>query len=119
MNTSNSETQMERKRETKRKNPEERACYTVVSQQTLDLIFCPSKLNWISHESAKGAEVQHSRIGERERESVGWGLGERIRELEVLLPSEKKSERERERESERQGERKRERPTSARRKTLF
>jgi len=58
-------------------------------------------------------------MGQRERERVGWGLGERIRELGVLLPSEKKSEREREKESERQGETKRERPTSARRKTLL
>jgi len=58
-------------------------------------------------------------MGGRERERVGWGLGERIKELEVLLPSEEKSEREREKESERQEERKRERPTSARRKTLL
>jgi len=104
--------ELERKRERKRKNPEERACYTIVAQQTLDLILCQSKLNWISHESAQGAEVHHSRMGERKRERVGWGLGKRIRELEVLLPSEKKSEREREKESERQGERKRERERS-------
>jgi len=58
-------------------------------------------------------------MGEKERKRVGWGLGERIRELKVLLPSEKKSEREREKGSERQGERKRERPTSARRKALL
>ena len=44
-------------------------------------------------------------MGERERERVGWVLREGIRELEVLLPSEKKSEQEREKESERQGER--------------
>ena len=41
----------------------------------------------------QGAEVQHSRMGEKERKRVGWGLGERIRELEVLLASEKESER--------------------------
>ena len=76
-------------------------------------------LNQISHASAQGAEIQHSCMGERERERVEWGLGERIRELEVLLPSEKKSERDSEKESERQGERKRERPTSARRKPLL
>ena len=91
--TTKSETQMERKRERKRKNPEKSTCYTAVSQQTLDLILCPSKLNWISHASAQGAEVYHSRMGERERERVGWGLWERIRELEVLLASEKESER--------------------------
>jgi len=34
-------------------------------------------------------------MGERERESVGWGLGEKMRELEVLLASEKKSASER------------------------
>jgi len=38
-------------------------------------------------------------MGERERERVGWGLGERIREFEVLLASEKK-----ERASRRKGE---------------
>jgi len=58
-------------------------------------------------------------MGERERERVGWGLGERIREFEVLLASEKKSERAGEKESERQGERKKERPTTARRRTLL
>jgi len=31
-------------------------------------------------------------VGEREIERVGGGLGERIRELEVLLASEKESE---------------------------
>jgi len=34
-------------------------------------------------------------MGEREREKVGWGLGERIRELEDLLASDKKSASER------------------------
>jgi len=53
---------------------------------------------------------------EREKERVGWGLGEQIRELVVLLASEEKSERARGKESERQGERKRERPTTARRR---
>jgi len=48
---------------------------------------------------------------------VGWGLGEKIRELEVLLASEKKSERGREKESKRQGERNRDRPTTAHRRT--
>jgi len=32
-------------------------------------------------------------VGERDIERVGGGLGERIRELEVLLASEKESER--------------------------
>jgi len=40
-------------------------------------------------------------------------LGEKIRELEVLLASEKESERARERRSERQRERKRKRSTTA------
>ena len=60
-------------------------------QHTLDLIHCLS--NWISHASAQGAEIHHSRVGEKETERVGGGLGERIRELEVLLASEKESER--------------------------
>ena len=42
--TSKSETQMKRKRKRNSKNPEERACYTVVLQQTLDLILCLSKI---------------------------------------------------------------------------
>jgi len=58
-------------------------------------------------------------VGERERGGVVEGLGERIRELEVLLASEKESERAREKESERQGERKRERATTARRRPLL
>jgi len=72
--TTKSETQIERKRERKRTNPEENTCYTVVSQKTLDLILCLSKTIQISHASAQGAEVHHSRMGERERESgVGFG----------------------------------------------
>ena len=80
-------------RERKRKNPEESACYFRESQQTLDLIHCQSKLIQISHASAQGAEIHYSRVCEREIERVGGGLGERIRELEVLLASEKESER--------------------------
>ena len=52
-----------------------------------------SKLIRISHASAQGAEIHHSRVGETERERARGGLGERIRELEVLLASEKESER--------------------------
>ena len=91
--TTNSETRIKRQRKGKRKNPEESACYLRVSQQTLDLIHCQSKLIRISHASAQGAEIHHGRVREREIESVGGGLGERIRELEVLLASEKESER--------------------------
>ena len=40
--TTNSETRIERKRERKSKKPEECARYFRVSQQTLDLIHCPS-----------------------------------------------------------------------------
>jgi len=73
-------------------------------------------LNRISHASA----LRFITVAwEREKERVGWGLGARIRELKVLLVSEKKSERAREKESERQEERKRERPTTARRRTLL
>ena len=73
--TTNTETRIERKRERKRKKPEESACYTRVSQQTLDLIHCQSKLNRISHASAQGAEIHHSRVGEREGDRVGEGWG--------------------------------------------
>jgi len=90
--TTNSETRIERQRERKRKNPEESACYFRVSQQTLDLIHCQSKLIWISHASAQDNEIHHSRVGERDIKKVGGGLGERIRKLEVLLASEKESE---------------------------
>ena len=64
---------MEKKRETKRKNPEESACHTVVSQQTLDLLLCPSKIE--SDITRISAEVHHSRMGrEKERElGGGWG----------------------------------------------
>ena len=72
--------------------------------------------NQISHASAQGAEVHHSRVGKREKERRGGGLGERIRELEVLFASEKERERATEKESGRQKERKRERPTTARRR---
>jgi len=117
--TTNSETRIERKRERQRKNPEENACYFRVSQQTLELIHCQSKLNQISHASAQGAEIYHSRVGERERERVGGGLGERIRELKILLASEKESERASKKKGERKlGERKRERATMARRRAL-
>jgi len=92
--TTNSETRIERKRERKSKKPEECARYFRVSQQTLDLIHCQSKLNRTSHVYAQGAIIHHSRVGERERESVEGGLGERIR---VLGPV---SEWERERASE-------------------
>jgi len=85
------DTRIERKGERKRKNPEESACYTKVSQQTLVLIHCQFKLNRISHTSAQGAEIQHSLVGERERDRMGGVLGER-RELEVLLASVKESE---------------------------
>jgi len=91
--TNNSETRIESQREKKRKNPEESACYFRVSQQTLDLIHCQSKLIRISRASAQGAEIHHIRVGEREIESVGGGFGERIRKLEVLLASKKESER--------------------------
>ena len=47
----------------------------------------------MSHASAQGAEIHHSRVGERERECVGEGLKERIRELKVLLASVKESEK--------------------------
>jgi len=81
--TTNSETRIERKRERKRKNPEENACYFRVSQQTLDLIHCQSKLNRTSHASAQGAEIHHSRVGdsgrERKRKSGGKGGGENKR----------------------------------------
>jgi len=76
-----------------------------VSQQSLDLIHNPSKLNWISHASAQGAEVYHSRVGAREREGGKGGVGERIKELKVLLGSKKESERAREKENERQRKR--------------
>jgi len=89
--TTNSETRIERQRERKRKNPEESAYYFRVSQPTLDLIHCQSKLIWISHASAQGAEIHHS--GRERNRKSGGGLGERIRELEVLLASEKESER--------------------------
>ena len=111
--------ELERKRERKRKNPEERACYTIVAQQTLDLILCQSKLNWISHESAQGAEVHHSRMGERKRERVGWGLGKRIRELEVLLASVKESEKKKKESENSEKSRERERATTARRRGLL
>jgi len=42
---------------------------------------------------ARGAEIHHSCVGDREIERVGGGLGERIRELEVLLACDKESER--------------------------
>ena len=64
-----------------------------MSPQTLDLIYCQSKLIQISHASAQGAEIHHSRVGEREIERGRGGLGERIRELNVLLAIEKESER--------------------------
>ena len=48
-------------------------------------------MNQISHTSAQGAEIHHSRVGERERDRMGV-LGER-RELEVLLASVKESEK--------------------------
>ena len=35
-------------------------CYDRVSQQTLDPIHCPLKLNWMSQASAQGAEVHLS-----------------------------------------------------------
>jgi len=58
-------------------------------------------------------------VGERERERVGGGLGERIRELKILLASEKESERASKKKGERKlGERKRERATMARRRAL-
>jgi len=68
---------MEKKRETKRKNPEESACHTVVSQQTLDLLLCPSKIE--SDITRISAEVHHSRMGERERESWVGVRGENQR----------------------------------------
>jgi len=46
----------------------------------------------ISQTSAQGAGIHHSRVGEREQHRVGGMLGERIRELEVLLASVKESE---------------------------
>ena len=49
--------------------------YTRRSQQTLDLIHCQCKLNQISHTSAQGAEIHHSRVGERDIERVGGGVG--------------------------------------------
>jgi len=90
--TTNRETWIERKRERKRKNPEESACYTRVSQQTFDPIHCQFKLNWISHASTPSAKIHHSRVGERERDRMGGSLGER-REREVLLASVKESEK--------------------------
>ena len=49
-------------------------------------------MNQISHTSAQGAEIHHSRVGERERDRMEGVLGER-RELEVLLASVKESEK--------------------------
>ena len=48
-------------------------------------------MNGISHTSAQGAEIRHSRVGERERDRMVGVLGER-RELEVLLANVKESE---------------------------
>jgi len=90
--TTNRETWIERKRERKRKNPEESACYTRVSQQTLDPFCCQFKLNQISHASTPGAEIHRSRMGERKRDRMGGVLGER-RELKVPLASVKQSEK--------------------------
>jgi len=44
-------------------------------------------------------------VGEREREGGKGGVGERIKELKVLLGSKKESERAREKENERQRKR--------------
>ena len=52
-----------------------------MSQQTLDLGY---------HTHLRRAQRSITVAWEREQESVGWGLGERIRELEDLLASEKK-----------------------------
>ena len=44
----------------------------------------------MSHTSAQGAEIHHSRVGEREGDRMG-GVSEERRELEVLLASVKES----------------------------
>ena len=44
------------------------------------------------HTSAQGAEIHHSRVGEKERDRMGDVLGER-RESEVLLASVKENEK--------------------------
>jgi len=101
---------MERKRGRKRKNPEESACYTVVSQQTLDLILCPSKIEsdiTRIYAGRWGPSQSHGR--KRKRES-GVGVGGENKRIRGPV-----SEWEKERASRRKGEwetgRKKERET--------
>ena len=51
-----------------------------MSQQTLDPIHSPSKVNWISHASTLIAEVHHGHVGEEKER--GW-VGERNRVIHV------------------------------------
>jgi len=63
----------------------------------------------MSHTSAQGAEIHHSRVGEKERDRMGGVLGER-RELEVLLVCVKESEKKKKESENSEKEREREPP---------
>ena len=101
---------MERKPERKRRNPEERACYTVVSQQTLDLILCPSKIESDITRIFAGRWGPAQSYGtERKRES-GVGVGGENKRVRGPV-AEWEKERARERKGERETGRNKERET--------
>ena len=58
------------------KTEKESACYTRVSQQTLDPIHSPSKFIRISHASTLNDEVHNGHVGEEKER--GWGGGNQI-----------------------------------------
>ena len=55
-----------------------------MSQQTLDPIHSPSKVNWILHASTLSAEVHHGHVGE-EKERGGFGERNRVIHIQPTM----------------------------------